>query len=713
MATLERLRNKAGCLIGIIGLGLLAFILGDLVTGGSALWRNSKMTAFTVNGEKVRIEAYQQRVNAMNEQLRAQGQSLTSDQTVQLNNQIFGSVVTTMVLYDEADKIGMTISPAETFDLVQGNNISPIIQQQFTDPNTGAFDRAQLLTFLKQLNMDQNYAPEVQAQIDQMRRMWGETEAQVRDLRLQEKYLGLLSKAVVANKLEVAREADYNTTTQDLAYVSRRTYALPDSAVTISDSEVKTYYDAHKEYFRSDAGAEVDLIYTSIEPSDEDYAKTEEEIGLAREELIAGKDPALVLSDYSDIPYADSYFTAQELETPSMPTELVDFIHTAEVGAVSEVIPEGKNFLVAKLIDKKQAPESLHVSHIVLAPVGTPGAPEVDRDSLLQALKADPASFASAAESYSLDRNSSAQGGEIGWLSEPMAAGYIDSDFSNAIYSATVGEPFAYTSKYGEHIVLVSEAKPVVDKYKVALATKELTPSTETQTLIYNELNSFLAGHKGEGDLAEAALNAGYQVLRNQRISSSQPSIAPSISNSRDLVTWVMQNDEGTISPIKEEDGKYVVTKVQKKFKEGYLPVEMVRDQVSMVLANEKKVDLLYDQMLAADHSTPASYASTIGATVDSLHFVKYSTTRLEEIGVEPAVNAAARVAQLGTTTPVKGLNGVYLLSVLSRDEDPQASDAATVKLNLERSVQGMIRSGALQTVVSKAKISDNRYSFF
>lgn len=712
MATLEKLRSKAGCLIAAVGLGMVAFILGDLVTGGSALWRDSKMTAFSVNGNKVRIEDYQQHVNAMNEQMRAQGQSLNSDQTVQLNNQIFGTIVSNMVLHDEADKIGLSITPAETFDLIQGQNISPIIRQQFTDPNTGEFNRAQLLTFLKQLNTKENYSPEQQSQIDQMRSMWAETETQVRDLRLQEKYLGLLSKAIVANKLEVARETEYNKTVQNLTYVGRRTIALPDSAVTVADAEIKDYYNAHKDYFRTDAGAHVDVIYASIDPSEADYQAAEEDIRSAREELIAGKDPALVLSDYSDIPYADTYITSEDINTPSMPTEIVNFITTAETGSVSEIIPQDKNYLVAKIISRKQAPESLLVSHIVLSPAGTPNAPEVNADSLLATLKAAPETFATAAQTYSLDRNSSAQGGQIGWLTEAMATNYIGKDFAEAIYSAQVGAPFSFTSKYGRHIILVSEAKPVVDKFKVALAAKEVTASTETQTQIYNNLSSFLTSSKDK-DLTQEALNAGYQVLKDQLISSSQPSIAPGISNSRDIVTWSMQNKEGTISPIKEADEKYVVTRVGKKFSEGFMPIEVVKEQISALLANQKKADLLYDQMMSADHSSLEAYASAIGSSVDSLSFVKYSTTRLEGLGVEPGINAAAAVAALNTATPVKGLNGVYLVNVLSREADTQASDATTIKTSLERSLQGMIRATALQTVISKAKISDNRYNFF
>ena len=48
------------------------------------------------------------------------------------------------VVLDEATaKLGMGVSPEELFDMVQGENISPLIQQMqmFTNPQTGALIR--------------------------------------------------------------------------------------------------------------------------------------------------------------------------------------------------------------------------------------------------------------------------------------------------------------------------------------------------------------------------------------------------------------------------------------------------------------------------------------------------------------------------------------------------------------------------------------------
>ena len=67
MATLQKIRNRAGLLIGIIGFALLAFILGDLFNSGTTIFRKSQDKAFVINGEVISSEDYFNRVNEWEE----------------------------------------------------------------------------------------------------------------------------------------------------------------------------------------------------------------------------------------------------------------------------------------------------------------------------------------------------------------------------------------------------------------------------------------------------------------------------------------------------------------------------------------------------------------------------------------------------------------------------------------------------------------------
>ena len=716
MATLEKIRSKAGCLVIAIGLAMAAFLAGDLINGGSTLLRARGLNAFYINGEAVNIQDYNARVDRVEEQLRNQGSNLDEAQTVQLRNQIYNSIVAEKLLASEAGKLGLTVTPAETYGLIQGDEISPVILQNpmFANPETGLFDKEGLLSFLKTINAkDAGATAEEKAQYDQLRSIWADTEKQVRNYALSEKYNNLIAKAIVANKLEVEQAVKADATFADLAFVAQNAASVADSLVTVTEADIKAYYAENADLMKTEAGAVADLIYLNISPNEEDYAATKADIEEAREELLRGDDPEVVLQEYSDSPYVDAYLSQSELQSTGLSQAALEFITTAAPGEVSEIMTEGDTYAAAKLVGKKNAPESLLVRHIVLAPAGSFEG-QVNADSLFTLLKADPSvdNFSAQAAAHSLDRNSSSNGGQIGWLTEAMASRYVSEEFAAAVYGAKLGVPFRFTSKYGEHIILVSEAKANVDKFNVALAAKTVEASPETQTVLYNGLSSFLSEHKTAG-IDTAAMNAGYQVLQDQRISASQPFLNYAMPGSREVIRWILQAKKGDISSIMETKGQYVIARVKEHYDAGLMPLESIKEDIEKAVRLQKKTDYLYDQLAGAGYASLSDFASKIGGVVDTLHYVKYSSRQLEAVGYQPALNAAAAYAAPGKVTPVKGSAGVYLVDVLSRSDDPNASNAEAKAAEFATGMAGMVRASSIQELMKKAEIEDFRYKFF
>ena len=74
----------------------------------------------------------------------------------------------------------------------------------FTNPQTGAFDKAALLDFLKQIDSDNiaSYPADQQAQLIQAKNFWLFWEKNIKRQRLEQKYTTLLSKAISANSLD-------------------------------------------------------------------------------------------------------------------------------------------------------------------------------------------------------------------------------------------------------------------------------------------------------------------------------------------------------------------------------------------------------------------------------------------------------------------------------------------------------------------------------
>src|SRR5690606_15540710 len=77
--------------------------------------------------------------------------SAPSDIRESFKEQVWSEIVREMVLETQFKELGISVSPEELFDMVQGNNPHPQVQQAFTDPNTGVFNPTQVLQFLKSL----------------------------------------------------------------------------------------------------------------------------------------------------------------------------------------------------------------------------------------------------------------------------------------------------------------------------------------------------------------------------------------------------------------------------------------------------------------------------------------------------------------------------------------------------------------------------------
>ena len=319
MATLEKIRNKAGLLVIVVGLALFAFIIGDFLNSGSTYFRQTQEVVAEVNGEVIKINDYQSRVDEMTEMYKTQsGQNTLPDEyTTQIRESVFASIVREIVLAEQADQLGLTISSEELFDMVQGENVSPMIQQMqmFVNPETGAFDKNALLNFLKTISADNASMPaEQQAQIAQARSFWMFWEKNIKQQRLEQKYATLLSKAIVANSIDAKELFNETADNSDIAYAMQSYASIPDSTIKVSDSEIKALYNDKKELFKQKESKVVKFIAVDILPSQEDHDNVSKDIEEIKNEFTTSAKVADLVNEYSDVPYVDAYFSASAFD---------------------------------------------------------------------------------------------------------------------------------------------------------------------------------------------------------------------------------------------------------------------------------------------------------------------------------------------------------------------------------------------------------------
>ena len=713
MATLEKIRSKAGLLVLVVGVALFAFIIGDFLNSGSTYFRQSQEKIAEVDGVVIKIQEFQNRVDEMNEMYKMQtgSTSLPEEYQTQIRQSVFDGMVQEIVLNEATSDLGLTVSPEELFDMVQGENISPMIQQMqmFVNPQTGAFDKAALLNFLKTIDTENiaSYPADQQAQLLQARQFWMFWEKNIKRQRLEQKYTTLLSKAVSANKLDAKDAFDASAVSSDMVYAMQSYSTIPDSTIQVSKSEIEKLYNQRKELFKQKESKVIKYISVDIRPSQEDYDNASAEIEALKKELATTTRVADLVAENSEIPYMDAFFSENALDP-----EMKQFVKTAAVGDIYGPVFENDKYRMFKLVDKTVAPDSVNVSHIMLANTGDEAAVQAKADSLLTVLK-DGGDFAALAKEFSVDQ-AAERGGELGWFTEATALRGVNEDFKNTVFSTAVNGYAIVKSAYGTHIVKVTDKTANVDKYKVADIDMTVSPSTKTYGNIYNELNQFISKNRDVDKLDDAAKEAGYSLLSNVTVTTNDQ-VLGTIRNSRPVIRWAFQNGKGSISEIFECDNKFVIAAVQGTLPEGYRSLESVTPMLRSELVAQKKGEQISQAYAALDCLTSVdAYAQAMGASVDSVKFVSFSTRRIAGIGVEPKLNAMVSLAQKGqVSAPVAGNNGVYVFDVYAQNKESKTYDEAAEMKALDASNMYRFSIQAIQSLVNKADVEDNRIRFY
>lgn len=709
MATLQKIRDKGTLLVIVIGVALLAFVLGDLLTSGTTLFGRAQDKAFVVNGEVISTQEYADKITEFEEfQKMVSGQSSLDEQiSAQIREAVYQQMVRRRLLEDQANKLGIKVGKEELNDLVHGSSISPVLQQLpfFVDPQTGIFSRTALVEFINTINMP-SPNPEEQAIVNQYKSLWLFIEEMVRSQRLEEKYITLLSNAVLANDAETKMSFELSQKNADIAYAMQNYFTIPDSLVTVSDKEIRDYYEKHKQSYRLEAPL-VKLSYFTrqVRPSEEDYAEVEAESQVAFAELQKSQSPAAVVADYSQTPYRDVYLSESML-TPDQ----IEFVRTAAINEIDGPVREGDSYQMIKLIDKTVAPDSVHFRMMTI-----PSGSMVGQDSIvtrftdsLYTVIQEGQPFADVANSL----NPSSNGGDVGWAREIDLVSF-GSEMVNAVFNSPVGE-LVKLSLPGQQVILqVEERTRPVNKYKVAIIDMPVIPSEKTSNNIDNELNQFVSTPEVGSKFNELASEKGYMVMPNTTVSANDFTLAQ-IPGTRQVITWAA--NEKKPGSVKKFDltNLRVVARVDQVIPSGTTPLSEVSSAIRTQLLNEKKAEKIIADLKDQNLTDLDAYAEAMNSRTDTVRFVNFNTQNITGLGYEPVMNAVSAFAPLNTVVgPFKGNMGVFVAEVTNRTEGSGSFDAEAEKSNLMNGNAYRLQMQSIEVLKEKLGVEDNRFRFF
>lgn len=690
------LRNRAGyLLVGAIAFAIIAFIVGDLVNSGKPFWEASQRIVGTIDGEDISIEEFTPKVDQSLAQFKQQyGGSVNPQMQAMAVDNVWQGEIANILLSKEYDRLGLTISGDELFDLLQGNNPSPLIQQYFGNPQTGEIDRAAIINSLK------TKEPQVRAQ-------WATLQGEIEKQALQQKYANLIRNSIYVTSIEANDEYMNRNKLVNFDYVNLDYSAVLDTDVKLTDADYQAYYDAHKlAYVNPVETRSFEYVNFNIEPTAADSAAVKTQVDKLAADFRTTPNDSLFAVNNSDVKVPFSYITKGKLD-PAVDSVIFNY----PAGSFYGPKLSGNSYKLAKVVDTRFSPDSVKASHILIDPmrVGGDAAAFKLADSL-KGLVQKGASFASLASLYSVD-GSKDSGGELG----TFARGAMVPEFENAAFDGRTGDYKVAKSQFGVHLIHIEKQIGSSKVVKLAYIEKQLTPSAKTRDAAYKKASLFLSDVKVDNFKALAE-KAGYTVSTADKVTASQ-GYAAGLDNPRDLIKAVYGAKKGVILPeIYTMDNGFVVAHVTEVQPKGQLSLADVKKQIEPMVKNAVKAKILTEKMdkALAGASSLAQVAQKLGKTVTPVENIVFANPIIPGLAQENAVIGAVFGSATGKVSKaIKGDKGVYAFVVNGFVEPAPMANTFAQKESMMMSITQRALGMAFQALQDKAEIKDNRVKFY
>jgi peptidyl-prolyl cis-trans isomerase D len=705
MATLQNIRNRGSLMIAIvIGLALGAFILGDMLNSGTKLMKPSQMKIAEIDGESVQYPDFQRKVEELSEIYKMNTQKTQIDENTweQIREQVWQEYLKENIIGKATEKLGLTVSSDELFDLIQGNNPHQIIQQLFKDPKTGQVDKSSVLKFLKSLETNATA---------QQKSYWLYIENQIKQDKLNTKYNTLVSKGLYVTSDEAKKSLADKNKNANFQYVMLPYSSISDGEVKLADSDLQAYYSKHKDEFKQEKTRKIEYVTFEVLPSAADNTATQKWITDSKQEFSTVTDNKQYINVNSDIPFDAAYYKKAEL-----PANLAEWAFNAQPGDFYGPYFENNEYKLTKIDQFKMLPDSVQASHILINPQTVGGAEKAKAlaDSLKRKIELG-GDFAEMAMKYSEDPGSKVKGGDLGWFKRKQMV----PEFEEAAFTGEINKLYIVGTRFGYHIIKPTKKGKETNQVRIATLARKVEPSNETYQKIYSETSKF-ASENQTVDAFNKAILAQKLDKKLATLKENDREIS-GLDASRQLVKAAFTADKGKIlvnnegSSIFEFGNKFVIASLTDATEEGPSTFEEAKPKVELAVRKDKKAEMLAQklQTAASGQSDLSGVALKLSSQVKEASGVNFASYSIPSVGFEPSViGTVSTLAEGKISAPVEGNNGVYLTKVTSFNTTAN-TDLKGEKMRLAQSLNSRAGGQVFESLKKVVDIVDKRSKFY
>jgi peptidyl-prolyl cis-trans isomerase D len=703
MGIMNYLRERMGKILAIvIGLALFAFIIGEVLRSGSSFFHSDRNELGEVAGEKVAYDEFSKRLEQNTNQFKQQsGQSnLNAQFTSYIQENTWNEYVSQIILGKEVEKLGLTVSGDEAQSMVSGNNPNPQIVQAFGDPKTGQLDRTRLDAFLNNLKTAKADDP--------MKVQWTQFITQMVEGKTAEKYISLVTNGLYVNALDTKDDYESKNKLVNFKYVTLDYASIPDSKVTLTDDDYKSYYDEHKSEFKNKQELRsFDYVSFNASPSKEDSAAIKDQVEKLVPAFKSSTNDSLFVQVNAETKTPFVYKRKGQLGDPKLDTVMFG----AQKGFIYGPYLSNGSYKLAKLEDSRVSPDSVKARHILLDVNQNGGLQKTlaKADSLKKLIEGGK-SFDELAKMYSIDKQSGEQGGELG----TFGRGKMVPVFEDAVFNGKKGDLKIVTSQFGVHLIQIEDQKGSSQVAKVAVVDKPITPSAKTQAAAYSKAQAFL-GSLTKDNFGAQAKKAGLAVKTATDVNALAYGL-PGLDNAREVVRWAFKAEKGDFADqVYVVGDQYIIPTLTTIKPKGISPLDVVKKQIEPAVRNHVKAKQLADKLQAAENggANIDQVAQKAGSKVVPVQNVVFANPVIPGLSLEYKVIGTVFGSQPNKISkPVEGEHGVYVFVVDNFINPAPLTNAIREREQIGQALMQRSQGQVFDALKDKANVKDYRSKF-
>jgi len=343
MAILGQIRKRSIFLIIVIGMALFAFVISGVFTSNGGFSSNKPIGE--INGEEIDFEIFNMMVE--------QAQTVYGLNTINAVNFAWNQGIKNQSLIQELDKLGIDAGKNQLEQIISSDEsivLNPLFQNEI-----GLFD----------FNKFSNYIAQLKTSNPTVYNSWKLQEENIISLAKQKIYFDLIKSSVIYTNVESNIQYHLENDKVNIEYLRIPYELVPDSLITIKDSEINSYVRNRKDVYEIGASKKVEFVYVADIASNIDINNIRTNLEQLKDgfnqlnqitnstEYVEGfssvKDYSEFIDIYSEVAWDSIYKTKQELSS-----DFSDILYGLNVGQVFGPYQDGNFYKITRMIDKKR-----------------------------------------------------------------------------------------------------------------------------------------------------------------------------------------------------------------------------------------------------------------------------------------------------------------------------------------------------------------------